>query len=89
VRGNIRKEPTDAVELATARHKEACELRLARIQNGAEPSHKNGAHTVQLFAVVVDDKAGWQWHSTSGRKSPVFKGHSRANEWRRTHPQWD
>jgi hypothetical protein len=33
---------TDAVEVATALHKEACELRLARIQNGKEPSHQNG-----------------------------------------------
>jgi hypothetical protein len=33
---------TDAVENAAALHKEACELRLARIANGAEPSHKNG-----------------------------------------------
>jgi hypothetical protein len=33
---------TDAVEQACALHKEACERRLARIQNGAEPAHKNG-----------------------------------------------
>jgi hypothetical protein len=33
---------TDAVEIATALHKEQCELRLARIMNGAEPSHQNG-----------------------------------------------
>ena len=33
---------TDAVEEATALHAEACELRLARIQNGKEPSHQNG-----------------------------------------------
>lgn len=31
-----------AVEQAKARHKEECELRLARIQNGKEPSHQNG-----------------------------------------------
>jgi hypothetical protein len=33
---------TSAVEDALALHKEACELRLARIQNGKEPSHVNG-----------------------------------------------
>lgn len=38
--GSSRK--TDAVEQAREEHKEACELRLARIQNGADPAHKNG-----------------------------------------------
>ena len=33
---------TGAVEEAAARNKEAAELRLARIQNGKEPSMKNG-----------------------------------------------
>lgn len=33
---------TGAVEDAAARHKEECELRLARIQNGKEPGYKNG-----------------------------------------------
>lgn len=33
---------TDTVEQAAALHKEACELRLARIMNGKEPSHQNG-----------------------------------------------
>jgi hypothetical protein len=33
---------TDAVEIATALHKEQCELRLARIMNGAEPEMRNG-----------------------------------------------
>jgi hypothetical protein len=33
---------SSAVEEVKAKHKEACELRLARIQNNAEPSHKNG-----------------------------------------------
>lgn len=33
---------TSAVEDARAREKEAAELRLARIQNGAEEYHKNG-----------------------------------------------
>lgn len=33
---------TDAVELAASQHKEQCELRLARIANGAEPGHRNG-----------------------------------------------
>ena len=31
----------DAVDEANAIRKEECELRLARIQNGKEPSHKN------------------------------------------------
>jgi hypothetical protein len=42
MRGNIRKEPTDAVEKAKREHAEACELRLAKIQNGAEPEYQNG-----------------------------------------------
>jgi len=42
MRGNICKEPTDAVEQAKRLHAEACELRLARIQNGAHPEYKNG-----------------------------------------------
>jgi hypothetical protein len=33
---------SDATEQAEAIHKEKCELRLARIMNGKEPSHKNG-----------------------------------------------
>lgn len=33
---------TPAVEKAAQEDKEAAELRLARIQNGAEPGHKNG-----------------------------------------------
>lgn len=33
---------SQAVETAAALHKEACELRLARIMNGTEPSHRNG-----------------------------------------------
>jgi hypothetical protein len=32
----------DAVDEANALRKEQCELRLARIQNGKEPNHKNG-----------------------------------------------
>lgn len=31
-----------AVEKAKALHKEACELRLARIMNGKEPGYENG-----------------------------------------------
>lgn len=31
-----------AVERARAAHKEKCELRLARIANGAEPGYENG-----------------------------------------------
>jgi hypothetical protein len=89
MRGYIRQEPTDEVEKARVRHSEECELRLARIQNGAEPSHKNGPHVVKLFAVVIEGKAGWQWQSTSGRVSPVFRGHTRADEWRTSHPAWD
>ncbi len=38
---------TDAVEDATALHAEACELRLARIMNGKEPSHQNGKTLVK------------------------------------------
>lgn len=33
---------TDAVEAIKAQNAEAAELRLARITNGAEPSHQNG-----------------------------------------------
>jgi len=33
---------SEAVERAKRRHAEECELRLARIQNGAEKSHQNG-----------------------------------------------
>lgn len=33
MRGNIRKEPTDAVEKAKREHSEACELRLAKAHN--------------------------------------------------------
>lgn len=33
---------TDAVEKAAAEHREACETRLARIQNGKDPDYKNG-----------------------------------------------
>lgn len=85
MRGNIRKEPTDSVELARVRHAEECELRLARIQNGAEPSHKNG-HMVELKSL---EGGGLQWVSTSGRKSPKFRGQATATDWRRAHPQWD
>lgn len=80
---------SNAVESAAARHKEECEQRLARIQNGAEPSHKNGAFVVTLYVVVEDGKAGLQWQSTSGRKSPIFRGTHRAEDWRKSHPQWD
>lgn len=37
---------TDAVEAVQANNKEAAELRLARIMNGAEPSHQNGVPPV-------------------------------------------
>lgn len=33
---------SDATEKAAALHKEQCELRLARIQNGKEPGYENG-----------------------------------------------
>lgn len=33
MRGNIRKEPTDAVEKAKREHAEGCELRLAKLTN--------------------------------------------------------
>lgn len=85
MRGNLRREPTDEVELARVRHSEECELRLARIQNGAEPSHKNGAHVVTLVSL----EKGCQWSSTSGRKSPAFRSVVAADEWRQTHPAWD
>lgn len=32
----------DAVEQARARHKEDCQLRLARIANNAHPEYRNG-----------------------------------------------
>lgn len=48
MRGNLGKQTTNAVEEAAARHKEKCELRLARIQNGKEPSHKNTPWTQGL-----------------------------------------
>jgi hypothetical protein len=35
----------DATERAAALHKEQCELRLARIQNGKHPDYKNGHGT--------------------------------------------
>ena len=35
-------KPTCAVDQAAALHKEQCELRLARIMNGAEPAYQNG-----------------------------------------------
>jgi hypothetical protein len=44
---------TEAVEAAKARHAEACECRLARIQNGKEPSHKNGTPYPVKPAIVV------------------------------------
>jgi hypothetical protein len=33
---------TPAVEKARDLHREECERRLAKIQNGADPEHKNG-----------------------------------------------
>lgn len=44
VRGDSNK--TQTIENALALEKEAAELRLARIQNGAEPSHKNGTNVI-------------------------------------------
>ena len=76
---------TDSVERACAIRKEEAQLRLARIQNGADPSQKNG-HTVELVALA---SGGLQWHSTSGRKSPVFRGQATATSWRTSHPKWD
>lgn len=78
---------TDAVEQSVQEHREACELRLARIQNGAEPSHQNGAYTVALVRGPGD--TGYQWTSTSGRKTAVFRGKQTAEDWRRLHPAWD
>jgi hypothetical protein len=86
MRGNIRKEPTDTVELARVRHAEECELRLARIQNGAEPGHRNGPWPIELIHV---DNSGWRWFSQSGRKSPSFRSEQNARDWRAAHPKWD
>jgi hypothetical protein len=33
---------SNPVERAREEHKEECEQRLAKIQNGADPEHKNG-----------------------------------------------
>ena len=33
---------SDVIEQQKAKHKEDCERRLARIQNGAHPDYKNG-----------------------------------------------
>lgn len=41
----IRQKGLQAVENAMAKLKEEAELRLARIQNGKEPSHVNGSAT--------------------------------------------
>lgn len=38
-------KPTCAVDKAAARHKEDCELRLAKIQNGKHPDYQNGHGT--------------------------------------------
>lgn len=35
-------KPVCSVAAAKAKHKEECELRLARIQNGKEPGYQNG-----------------------------------------------
>jgi hypothetical protein len=86
MRGNLGKQTTYAVEAAAQTHKEACELRLARITNGAEPSQKNG-HEVRL--VITGPGNACQWQSTSGRKTQIFRGPAGANDWRRTHPAWD
>lgn len=43
---------TPAIERARALDKEAAELRLARIQNGCEPSHKNGTPWEQAQAIA-------------------------------------
>lgn len=37
----------DAVDKAAQAHKEACELRLARIQNGQHPEYQNGVQSEQ------------------------------------------
>lgn len=86
MRGGLRKQTTDAVETATQQHREACELRLARIQNGAEPSHRNGPWPVEL---IEFSEGGWQWRSQSGRTSPRFRSENAAKEWRQMHPAWD
>jgi hypothetical protein len=89
MRGYIRQEPTDEVEKARVRHAEACELRLARIQNGAEPGFKNGPWEVTLSKIEKDGKSAWQFSSASGRKSPVFRTQRLAEDWRAEHPKWD
>lgn len=89
MRGYIRREPTDEVEKARVRHAEACELRLARIQNGSEPTHRNGPWPVELVQFTGDIAPGWQWRSQSGRVSPKFRSKSAAEDWRKLHPAWD
>jgi len=93
MRGGLRREPTDAVEQARELHAIECEQRLARIQNGVEPTHQNTHHEVRLETHVITDplvdKRGWRWVSSSGRKSPNFRSKDRADEWRQMHPKWD
>lgn len=38
----IRSHGTDVVENFARKHREDCQLRLARIANGADPKYKNG-----------------------------------------------
>ncbi len=47
----------DPVEKATAQYKEECELRLARITNGADPRYKNGTawEEAQRIASISKD----------------------------------
>lgn len=86
MRGGLRNEPTEAVDIATQQHKEACEQRLARIQNGAEPSHRNTPWPITLENL---ENGGHQWFSNSGRKSPIFRSEKAAKDWRTAHPKWD
>lgn len=40
----VRRFGTDVVEDFARKHREDCQLRLARIQNNAHPDYKNGNH---------------------------------------------
>jgi hypothetical protein len=78
-----------AVERALDIRREEAEVRLARIQNGAEPSHRNTPWPVELVEFVGEVSKGWQWRSHSGRVSPMFRSKVQAEGWRKVHPAWD
>lgn len=80
---------TDAVEEAVENRRIQAEQRLARIQNGMEPSHQNGQHLITLEECTTNGPKHFIYTSTSGRKSPKFRSRQAAEEWRQTHPKWD